>query len=164
MKHRFQRCLGAGQMKRLGAALAAVLLATSLSACNDRSFAPVERAAFVRIDIVQPRDGQASLTLTGDVEPRFRADLSFRVSGRVLARLADVGAHVDAGEVLARLDPAEQQADFDAATAGVAAAESQLRVAQATFDRQSQSSLEWLHHPRRLRPSAGAIANRTKHA
>ena len=137
MKHRFQRCLGAGQMKRLGAALAAVLLATLLSACNDRSFAPVERAAFVRIDIVQPRDGQASLTLTGDVEPRFRADLSFRVSGRVLARLADVGAHVDAGEVLARLDPAEQQADFDAATAGVAAAESQLRVAQATFDRQS---------------------------
>jgi RND family efflux transporter MFP subunit len=49
----------------------------------------------------------------------------------------DVGAHVNTGDVLARLDPAEQQADFDAATAGVAAAESQLRVAQATFDRQS---------------------------
>jgi membrane fusion protein, multidrug efflux system len=122
----------------MSAALALVLLAAPLSACNDRYTAPVERAAFVRIDIVQPRDGQASLTLTGDVEPRFRADLSFRVSGRVLARLADVGAHVDAGEVLARLDPAEQQADFDAATAGVGAAESQLRVAQATFDRQSQ--------------------------
>jgi membrane fusion protein, multidrug efflux system len=125
----------AGQMKRLGVALAAVLLATSLSACNDRYTAPVERAAFVRIDIVQPRDGQASLTLTGDVEPRFRADLSFRISGRVLARLVDVGAHVNAGDVLARLDPAEQQADFDAATASVAAAEAQLRVAQATFDR-----------------------------
>jgi RND family efflux transporter MFP subunit len=48
----------------------------------------------------------------------------------------DVGAHVNAGDVLARLDPAEQQADLDAATAGVAAAEAQLRVAQATFDRQ----------------------------
>jgi membrane fusion protein, multidrug efflux system len=137
MKHRFQRCLGADQMKRLGAALAAVLLATLLSACNDRSSAPVERAAFVRIDIVQPRDGQASLTLTGDVEPRFRADLSFRISGRVLERLVDVGAHVNAGDLLARLDPAEQQADFDAATAAVAAARAQLRVGQATFDRQS---------------------------
>ena len=42
-----------------------------------------------------------------------------------------------AGELLARLDPAEQQADFDAASAGVSAAEAQLRVAQATFDRQS---------------------------
>ena len=27
-----------------------------------------------------------------------------------------------------------------------------------------QSPVERLHHPRRLRPSAGAIANRTKHA
>ena len=108
-----------------------------MSACNDRSNTLVERAAFVRTEIVQPRDGQASLTLTGEVQARFRADLSFRVSGRVLARLVDVGAHVNAGDVLARLDPAEQQAELDAATAGVAAAESQLRVAQATFDRQT---------------------------
>jgi RND family efflux transporter MFP subunit len=91
----------------------------------------------VRTEVVQPRDGQASLTLTGEVQARFRADLSFRVSGRVLARLVDVGAHVNAGDLLARLDPAEQQADFDAATAAVAAAEAQLRVAKATFDRQT---------------------------
>ena len=100
---------------------------------------PVERAALVHTEIVQPQDGQASLTLTGEVQARFRADLSFRVSGRVIARLVDVGAHVNAGDLLARLDPAEQQADFDAATAGVAAAEAQLRVAQATFDRQTIS-------------------------
>jgi RND family efflux transporter MFP subunit len=91
----------------------------------------------VRTELVQPRQGQAAMTLTGEIQARFSADLSFRVSGRVLARLVDVGAHVNAGDVLARLDPAEQQADFDAATAGVAAAEAQLRVAQATFDRQS---------------------------
>jgi RND family efflux transporter MFP subunit len=86
---------------------------------------------------VHPQDEQVSLTLTGEVQPRYRADLSFRVSGRVVARLVDVGAHVNAGDVLARLDPAEQRAELDAATAGVAAAESQLRVAKATFDRQS---------------------------
>ena len=68
----------------------------------------------MRTEIVEPRDGQASLTLTGEVQARYRADLSFRVSGRVFERLVDVGAHVNAGEVLARLDPAEQQADFDA--------------------------------------------------
>jgi membrane fusion protein, multidrug efflux system len=143
MKHRFQPCQGGGQtdgrpiMKRRSAALAAALLATALSACNDRSPTPVERAALVHTELVQPRDGQAAVTLTGEVHARFSADLSFRVSGRVLERLVDVGAHVNTGDVLARLDPAEQQADFDAATAGVAAAESQLRVAQATFDRQS---------------------------
>jgi RND family efflux transporter MFP subunit len=120
------------------AALALALLAAPLGACNDPAATTAERAAVVHTEIVQPQDGQASLTLTGEVQARFRADLSFRVSGRVLERLVDVGAHVDAGDVLARLDPAEQQADFDAATAGVAAAEAQLRVAQATFDRQNQ--------------------------
>jgi RND family efflux transporter MFP subunit len=119
------------------AAVALALLATPLGACNERFAAPVERPALVRTELVQPRQGQAAMTLTGEVQARFRADLSFRVSGRVLARVVDVGAHVKAGDLLARLDPAEQQADFDAATAGVAAAEAQLRVAQATFDRQS---------------------------
>jgi len=50
--------------------------------------------------------------------------------------MVDIGAHVSAGDVLALLDPAEQQADVDAATAAVIAAESQLRVAKATFERQ----------------------------
>jgi len=124
-------------LRHMNAALAVALLATPLGACNDHSANPVERAAFVRTEIVQPQDGQASLTLTGEVQARNRADLSFRVSGRVIARLVDVGARVNGGDVLARLDPAEQQAELDAATAGLAAAESQLRVAQATFDRQT---------------------------
>src|ERR1700758_1926340 len=121
----------------MSAAFALVLLAAPLAACNDRAASTLERAAFVHTEVVQPRDGQASLTLTGEVQARFRGDLSFRVSGRVLARSVDVGAHVNAGDLLARLEPAEQQADFDAATAAVAAAEAQLRVAQATYDRQS---------------------------
>jgi membrane fusion protein, multidrug efflux system len=124
-------------LRHMNAALAVALLATPLGACNDHSTNPVERATFVRTEIVQPQDGQASLTLTGEVQARNRADLSFRVSGRVIARLVDVGARVNGGDVLARLDPAEQQAELDAATAGLAAAESELRVAQATFDRQS---------------------------
>ncbi|MFK4724657.1 RND family efflux transporter MFP subunit [Bradyrhizobium niftali] len=122
---------------RLILVFAAIALAAPLAACKDHSVAAVERPAIVRTDAVQSRDVQAALTLTGDVQPRFPADLSFRVSGRVIARQVDVGDHVNAGEVLARLDPAEQQADVDAATAGLAAAQAQLRVAQATFERQS---------------------------
>lgn len=123
--------------KPIRAALALAVLATPLGACNDHSAVPLERAALVHIELVQPRHGPAAVTLTGEVQARFSANLSFRVSGRVLERLVDVGAHVSAGDLLARLDPAEQRADFDAATASVAAAEAQLRVAQATFDRQS---------------------------
>jgi RND family efflux transporter MFP subunit len=118
------------------AGLAVALVATTLSGCNDHAAAPTTRATFVRTEIVQARGKQASVTLTGEVRARFQADLSFRVSGRVIERLADLGSHVQAGQVLALLDPAEQQADVDAAGAAVAAAESQLRVAKATFERQ----------------------------
>jgi len=77
-------------------------------------------------------------TVNLDSVTRFQtaADLAFRVSGRVVERLVEVGAHVDAGQALARLDPAEQKADLDAAIAAVTASESQLRVATATFERQ----------------------------
>jgi len=140
MSPRYLNLSKIGRTERLlrplgGVALA--LIAAALSGCDDRTTIPPARAAVVRTEIVQPRDRQSSLTLTGEVQARFRADLSFRVSGRVLARYVDVETHVKAGEVLAILDPAEQEADVDAATAAVLAAESQLRVAKATFDRQT---------------------------
>ncbi len=117
-------------------AAAAALASIALSGCNDQVAQTATRATLVRTTIVQPRERQAAITLTGEVQARFRADLSFRVSGRVIARTVDVGDHVNKGDVLARLDPAEQQADVDAATAAVASAEAQLRVAKATFGRQ----------------------------
>jgi membrane fusion protein, multidrug efflux system len=120
----------------LNSMIVIALLTTLLSACDDRSANSAKPTAFVRTETVQLRDRQASVTLTGEVRARFSADLSFRVTGRVLERFVDVGAHVNAGDVLARLDPTEQQADVDAATAAEAATESQLRVAQANFDRQ----------------------------
>ena len=57
-------------LRHMNAALAVALLATPLGACNDHSATPVERAAFVRTELVQPQDGQASLTLTGEVQAR----------------------------------------------------------------------------------------------
>jgi RND family efflux transporter MFP subunit len=124
--------------KRLYAALAVAIAATALSGRSDGSATTVQRATFVHTEIVRPGPRQVSVTLTGTVQARFSADLSFRVTGRVRERLVDVGNHVDRGEVLARLDAAEQQADLDAAMAAVTAAETQLRVAQATFDRQNR--------------------------
>ena len=124
-------------LKGLCAALATAILTTLLSGCNDRP-AEAKRPAFLRTQVVQALPLQRSVTLTGEVQARFRADLSFRVSGRVTERLVDVGAHVNAGELLARIDPAEQQADVGAAQAAVTAADAQLRVARATFNRQNE--------------------------
>ena len=130
------RKAGSPSRMALGVTLAIALLAAPLGGCNNGSASSNKPVAFVRTEIVRPRDHQRSVTQTGEVQARYRADLSFRVSGRVIERFVDVGFHVEPGQVLARIDPAEQQADVDAASAAVIAAESQLRVARATFERQ----------------------------
>ena len=110
-------------------------LVLSLTAC-DKEIAATRPATLVRTELVQPQSRQIVIRLTGDIQAQVSTELSFRVSGRVTDRLVDVGAHVVAGDVLARIDPTEQQADIDGSKAAVAAAEAQLRVATATFERQ----------------------------
>ncbi|MGJ5201915.1 efflux RND transporter periplasmic adaptor subunit [Bradyrhizobium sp. HKCCYLR20261] len=107
-----------------------------LAGCGQKTAATAPTARLVRTEVVKLSERRQSVTLTGDVQARVLAELSFRVSGRVTERLVEVGAHVKAGQVLARIDPAEQQADLDSAQAAVAAAESQVKVATSNFNRQ----------------------------
>ncbi len=112
-----------------------VSLAVLLGAC-EQDRVVTRPATLVRTEIVQLQPYAATIRLTGDVQARVRTELSFRVSGRVTERMVDVGSHVNAGDVLATIDPTEQQADLEGSKASVAAAEAQLRVATATFERQ----------------------------
>jgi RND family efflux transporter MFP subunit len=115
-------------------ATAALLLC--LAACDaqtpDQSTPPLS----VQTQKVSLQSYLHALTLTGAVRARIQTDLSFRISGRVIERNADVGQHVGADDVLARLDPTEQGADLRAAQAGLAGAEATMRQANATFERQ----------------------------
>jgi RND family efflux transporter MFP subunit len=106
-----------------------------LNACGPAPM-PTRSPTLVTSEIVTLQPRQTVIRLTGDVEARVSTELSFRVSGRVIERLVDVGAHVHVGDVLARVDPTEQQADLEGSKAAVTSAEAQLRVATATFERQ----------------------------
>jgi RND family efflux transporter MFP subunit len=83
-------------------------------------------------------DFAPAITLTGVVEARVRTDLSFRISGKISERLANIGQHVARNQVLARLDPEEQQAELVSAQASVASAEAMVRQATAAFERQKE--------------------------
>jgi RND family efflux transporter MFP subunit len=76
------------------------------------------------------------ITLTGVVAAQVRTDLSFRLSGKISERLANVGEHVVRNQLLARLDPEEQQAELVSTNAGVASAEAMVRQSTAAFERQ----------------------------
>jgi multidrug efflux system membrane fusion protein len=79
-----------------------------------------------------PADDQA---LPGAVHARVEADLAFRVPGKIAERHVDMGAHVDAGTVLAVLDPVDARLTVAAARARLAAAEADLGLARAEEQR-----------------------------
>ncbi|ATU93943.1 efflux transporter periplasmic adaptor subunit [Phyllobacterium zundukense] len=95
-----------------------------------RSPTPVEAVKVAFSDYLQ------TVSVSGEIRARIDSDLSFRVSGKVIERLVDVGDHVAAGDLLARIDPKQQQADLAAAKAAVRSAEAQVRQASSAFDRQ----------------------------
>jgi len=108
-----------------------------LSGCDDQA-ARVEPRAPMKVNIVVAarKDHVRVAYLTGVVNARATADMAFRTAGRVTERKAEVGQHVAKGDLLARLDPTEQQADIAAAQASVDAANAQLAQATTNFARQ----------------------------
>ena len=70
-----------------------------------------------------------------EVRPRTESRLSFRVGGKMLRRLVDLGDTVKAGQVLAQLDAQDLRLGQDAAQAGVAVAKANLDQAAADFKR-----------------------------
>ena len=63
-------------------------------------------------------------------KPRRRSTL-----GTIIERPVDVGDEVASGQVLARLDPDDLQADVSAARAALASAEVQLATARSAAER-----------------------------
>jgi len=90
----------------------------------------------VRVQAVQYEDFAPAVVFTGEIRAKVQTDLSFRVSGRVDERYVDVGSHVTPDQVLASIDPTEQQTDIASAMASVDAAQAQLHQAQSSFERQ----------------------------
>jgi RND family efflux transporter MFP subunit len=78
------------------------------------------------------------ISVAGTVESKVQADLGFRIGGRVIERLVNVGDVVTAGQPLAKLDPADEENGLRGAEANLAAAEAQMTEAQDNFNRQRQ--------------------------
>lgn len=112
-------------------------LLSVLSGCGEDKPAP---AALPRVGVmqVQSSDFAAPVTLTGDVQARVQADLSFRVGGKIVSRTVDVGDHVKANQVLARLDPKDLQNNVDSAKAEVFAQQARVTQTRAAFVRQQK--------------------------
>lgn len=111
--------------------LAAVLV---LVACTKP--VPVEAPVrSVKVMTVGVQSMQYGLEFAGEVRARVESRLGFRVGGKLTQRPVELGQHVRAGQVLARLDPQDYQLAADAARAQLAAAVSSRDLAAADFKR-----------------------------
>lgn len=139
-------------------------LCAMLAGCGDEK---VQEKALPRVFVQQaiPSEYAASVTLTGDVQARVQADLSFRVSGKIIERKVEVGDRVSARQVLARLDPKDLQTNVDSAQAQVAAEQARVKQSAAAFVRQQKllpkgytSQSEYDTAQAQLRSSQSALA------
>lgn len=131
-----ERAMRIGTMVRSPYGLAALLISFSigLSGCKKEQAEVVEPPPVVRVATIQPGT-LAQPDLTGQVVAKTQSTVGFQVGGRIAERLVDRGARVKAGEVLAKLDPADLQAKLAAAQAQVQQTEAQARFAQQNFER-----------------------------
>src|SRR4051794_7252760 len=94
------------------------------------------QATLVRALGVQMTQFDRTAALTGEIQSRRESNLGFRVGGKVIERLVDVGDKVAEGDLLARLDSQDQQNALKAAQSEVAAAQASIEQSRTQEERQ----------------------------
>src|SRR5688500_6158261 len=89
------------------------------------------KATEVRMEQVERRDLVASVTASGQVQPRTKVDLSADITGRITRLAVEEGQMVTKGQFLLQIDPEAYEAAVQRANAGLASARAQASQANA---------------------------------
>lgn len=112
-----------------------LLLAALLAGC-DKAPESVQRP--VLSVLVEPYRQESLGRFAGTVQARHQATLGFRVSGRLVRRLVDVGERVVPGDLLAELEPSDQQTLLRLRQAELADVQARYANARTAVRRQQQ--------------------------
>ena len=112
------------------------LATLTLSACGPAEEARGPEVRPVRTVTVSKREVGSTVTLTGRIEAQDEAALGFRIAGRVMERLVNVGDRVQPGQIIARLEPQNEMNALRSAQASLAATQAKLTQTRNHFERQ----------------------------
>lgn len=126
-------------MPKAAAPLAALSALLLLAGCNANTAPAPKSERPVQVQRVAFGNETAAREFVGVVRARYETDLGFRVAGKIVTRVVNVGDRVRAGDVVARLDPQDLRLQAESAEAEHAAAASNL--AQATTDLERYTAL-----------------------
>lgn len=110
-------------------AVVALVLAALVGCREESADKGGEPVRPVKVTVVTDGSGERVIRYSGAVRARVEAALGFRVAGKIVARTVDIGQRVEAGRVLARLDPTDLRLALQTAEANVAAARARVKVA-----------------------------------
>ena len=91
------------------------------------------KATEVRIEAVDARDLVASVTASGQVQPRTKVDVASDISGRITRLSVKEGDLVTKGQFLLQIDPSQYEAAVQRAEAAVASSRAQAAQSNASF-------------------------------
>ncbi len=115
-------------------AMLLVAVAVAIAACGTQK-TTTEAVRPVVAQRVMPGAAAARDVYSGELRARYETDLGFRIPGKIVSRLADAGARVTKGQVLARLDPEDAKLAAQGANAQLASAEADYTLAKSELAR-----------------------------
>ncbi len=106
-------------------------LIAALGGCTSESAPYVAVPQPVRAASVTFSAAAEARSYTGTIKPRYESDLGFRVAGKIVERLVNIGDPVAPGMTLARLDASDYRLSLESAEAELNAARSSLKQTEA---------------------------------
>ena len=106
-----------------------------LAGCAPPEKPPAPEIRPVRVIAAEKTGGGDMVSLSGTIQAETEVNLAFRIDGRMITRKVNVGDTLKAGQLVAELDPQNEQSALQSARADLAAARGQLVEAQTNFER-----------------------------
>ena len=110
-------------------------VAALLAGCGKAPDPKPEETRPVRVIRIGEGAGARTAEFAGEVRARYETRLGFRVPGKIVERLVEVGSTVRAGQLLARLDPSDLALAAEGARAQLASARAERDFAEAELKR-----------------------------
>lgn len=122
---------------RISATVLTLAALAVLVSCRNADEAAPPEVRPVRVTTIETRAIGDTIALTGTVQAQTEINESFRIGGRLIERNVEIGDTVRPGQLLARLDPQNEESSLQASRAQLVAAQAQLVEARNNHTRMS---------------------------
>ena len=111
------RALGRWLVANWASILVVLGIAATIAGCRGEAAVQEQVVRPVKVAVVAQATQGRTLTYSGVVRPRIESALGFRVPGKIVARVVNVGDRLEVGQVIARLDETDLKLAESAARA-----------------------------------------------